>query len=184
MIRYYITDRYSAAATRQQLLDLIIRNARSGCNYIQIREKDWTAGELVDFTRAAVQATRSTRARILVNDRLDCALAAGAHGVQLRSGSIPPAKIRAVTRHGFIVSVSCHSIEEVAAAQDADFLVFGPVFEVPGKGRATGLDQLARAASISRIPVLALGGVDELNAPLCLSAGATGFAGIRAFQRF
>ena len=83
-----------------------------------------------------------------------------------------------------MIAVSCHTLDEVRAAEDedADFVVFGPVFGTPGKGAPVGLDALARAAASVRIPVLALGGVTDANANLCVSAGAAGIAGIRLFQ--
>jgi thiamine-phosphate pyrophosphorylase len=117
-----------------------------------------------------------------VNDRADVALCAGAAGVHLRGDSIAPEILRHAFGTTLLIGVSCHSIEDVAANQAADFLVFGPVFSSPGKGPPQGLQMLARAAAASRIPVLALGGVDSRNAQSCLDAGAAGIAGIRLFQ--
>lgn len=174
--RYYITDRKSA---REPLLDSIERNVAEGVEYIQIREKDLTARELYELTRAAV-AIAGSRTKILVNDRGDVALAAGAHGVHLRSGSVSPIVIKHIIP---LVAVSCHTVEEVQAAAGADLIVFGPIFETPGKGPAIGLDELERAVRVSPAPILALGGIKASNAAHCCARGASGVAGIRLFQR-
>lgn len=175
IIRYYITDRRTAGAP---ILDIIARNVAAGVHYIQIREKDLSARELYELTRAAVAIAGSTT-KILVNDRADVALAAGAAGVHLRAGSISPERIRRII--GF-VAVSCHTLEDVRAAQSADLIVFGPVFETPGKGPPVGLDTLREAVTLSTVPLVALGGVSSNNAGECVSAGAAGIAAIRMFQ--
>jgi thiamine-phosphate pyrophosphorylase len=179
VLRYYITDRRAQGWSKAELLECIARNVRDGVDYIQIRERDLTARELFELTMEAVQRADGFPTRILVNDRADIALAAGAHGVHLRSNSISPDRAREILPQPYLIGVSCHSIHEVQAAQGADFLVFGPVFESPGKGPAQRLAALAQAAAASQAPVLALGGVDEQNAKACMQAGATGITGIR-----
>ena len=182
MLRYYITDRRANGWSTAALLDCIKRNVDAGVDYIQIREKDLTARELLDLTSRAVEIARGSRTRILVNDRIDVALCAGAAGVHLRGDSITPVVIREAFGTALLIGVSCHSIEDVTANQAADLLVFGPVFPSPGKGPPQGLEKLARAAAASRIPLFALGGVDPGNTQACLTAGASGTAGIRLFQ--
>jgi thiamine-phosphate pyrophosphorylase len=182
LLRYYITDRRANGWSTATLLDCIERNVRGGVDYIQIREKDLTARELLDVTKRTVEIAMGSRTRILVNDRLDIALCAGAAGVHLRGDSIPPEILRQTFGTALLIGVSCHSIEDITANQAADLLVFGPVFESPGKGVPQGLEKLARAAAASRIPVFALGGVNADNAQASLNAGAAGVAAIRLFQ--
>jgi thiamine-phosphate pyrophosphorylase len=182
MLRYYITDRCAAGGI-EPLLHCI---QAASADYIQIREKDLSAKALLDLTRRAVAITKIP---ILVNGRADIALAAGAHGVHLPGGSIPPCELRRLAGLGTgmtagLIAVSCHTVDEVRAAEaeGADFVVFGPIFATPGKGSPVGLDALERAAASVRIPVLALGGVTTANANLCVLRGAAGIAGIRLFQ--
>ena len=150
-------------------------------DYVQIREKSLPTRDLFRLVEGAVAVRRS--GRLLVNDRADVALACGADGVHLPADRAPAAEIRALGGPGFLVGVSCHSVEEVerAAGEGADFAVLGPIFTTPGKGQPLGLGPLELAARLP-IPVLALGGVTLENARSCLEAGAAGVAGIRLFQ--
>jgi thiamine-phosphate pyrophosphorylase len=183
VLRYYITDRRAQGWSKAELLDCIARNVRAGVDYIQIRERDLSARERFELTLQAVQLAQGFATRILVNDRADIALAAGAHGVHLRSNSISPDRLREILPQPYLIGVSCHSLQEVQEAQGADFLVFGPVFESLGKGPAQGLAALAQVVAASQVPVLALGGVNQDNAASCIGQGAAGIAAIRLFQR-
>jgi len=178
VIRYYITDRRQVSS----LVDTIARVIREGVDWVQLREKDLPAREQLELVRAAVAIGG---AKTLVNGRLDVALMAGAHGVHLPANSIAPFELRRIVPPGFLIGVSCHTIEEVirAEAEGASFGVFSPVFASPGKGPPVGLCVLARAARAVKIPVLALGGVSHANAQECIDAGAAGVAGISLFQR-
>ena len=138
--------------------------------------------ELLDLTSEAVQIATGSRTRILVNDRIDIALAAAADGVHLRSDSIRAERVRQAFGNRLLIGASCHSIDDVLENQTANLVVFGPVFFSPGKGPPQGLKVLARVAAASHVPVFALGGVDRSNAQLCVDAGAAGIAAIRLFQ--
>ena len=185
MILYAITDR-----RRQQsdLLEHLSRLLRAGLDLLQIRAKDLPARQLFQLTEAILKLPNPSGTRILVNGRVDVALAAGAHGVHLPAGAVSPSSVRSVTPKGFFIGASCHSGDEVlqAEAEGADFTVFGPVFETASKwqyGPAQGLEALGEACRRAKIPVLALGGVQLENASQCLGRGAAGIAGISLFQQ-
>jgi thiamine-phosphate diphosphorylase len=180
VIRFYVTDRRTLPPG-VSILDVI---AKSGADWVQIREKGLPARDLFALTMAAVATGR----KIIVNTRLDVALAAGAAGLHLPSGSPPPDRWRKIAPSGFLIGVSCHSIDEVreAAQNGADYVVFGPVFAPQSKSTGLnprGLDLLEQAARSVSIPVLALGGITKENIDGCIEHGAAGIAAISLFQR-
>jgi thiamine-phosphate pyrophosphorylase len=186
MLRCYITDRRSLPLD-VELLEVIAHNLAAGIEWIQIREKDLCARELLVLVERALALPNPKGSKILVNTRVDVALAAGAAGAHLPSGS-PAAKLwRAIAPPGFLIGVSCHSVNEVRAARDegADYVVFGPIFAPRSKTSEfppRGLAGLAEAAAAVRIPVLALGGITAANTQDCVNAGAAGIAAISQYQ--
>jgi thiamine-phosphate pyrophosphorylase len=175
----------------RSLRDSIRRAAAAGAGWIQIREKDLEARALTELTRFAVAEMRETSARVLVNDRLDVALAANAGGVHLGEKSLPFDAViewrRTSDRLDFLIGVSCHSPESARAAWQAgaDYIFFGPVFATPSKaafGAPQGIERLREVCTLVEIPVLAIGGVNLENARACITAGAAGIAAIRLFQ--
>jgi thiamine-phosphate pyrophosphorylase len=196
---------------RHRLLNKIAEAASQGIDYIQIREKDMPARELESLAHEAIEILRGQElatgkrqpaTALLINSRTDIALATQAAGVHLPANDVSPEEVRTawkcregesgagtptreISPRDLLIAVSCHSPQEVtqAAANQATFAVFAPVFEkqnAPGS-IPTGLESL-RQACRARIPVLALGGVTLENAQSCLQAGAAGIAGIRLFQ--
>jgi thiamine-phosphate pyrophosphorylase len=163
---------------------------QSGCQLIQIREKGLTAKSLGEFTRAAISVARPHGARVLVNDRFDVAIAAGADGVHLRVASIPAREVRANAenkgRADFLIGVSTHSLAEAMVAEEggADFIVCGPVYHTQSKlayGAPLGLERFAEVCEAVKIPVLALGGINLSNFREPLRRGAAGIAAISLF---
>jgi thiamine-phosphate pyrophosphorylase len=200
----YVTDRKSldSSGASPILLAKIRAAIAAGVDWVQIREKDLPARELLELTRAAsrisneeANAMRPAKppARILVNDRLDVAVAAGAAGVHLGGESAPTSEIVRWLRSGnapadFLVGVSCHSLQEVLAAENtgASYAFFGPVFDSPAKrvfGAPHGVARLEEVCRSVKMPVIAIGGVNPENAEECLRAGASGIAAIRLFQQ-
>jgi thiamine-phosphate pyrophosphorylase len=194
----YVTDRRSLSGASTsgtqpaRLLEKISAIAAAGVDWVQIREKDLAARELAALTRDAI--ARRAKARIIVNDRLDVALADSAGGVHLGEEGLSVADVaRFVKRTAFdpngnlLIGASCHSLDGVKAAvrDGADYVFFGPVFATPSKakfGKPQGLKKLATVCSAMSVPVIAIGGITLENAGECISAGAAGIAAIRLFQ--
>ena len=157
---------------------------RDGVGLIQIREKQLTTRLLAKLVEECRSALSGTDATLLVNERTDVALAAGADGVHLPESSLPVP----VARKDFpniLIGASVHSITsaETAVRGGADLILYGPVFDTPGKGPATGLDSLADVCrGVQGFPVIALGGIDESNCVEVIEAGAAGIAAIRALN--
>jgi thiamine-phosphate pyrophosphorylase len=194
----YVTDRGAFGATDSIacLLERVRAVAAAGVDWVQIREKDLTGRELLGLARKAVDATnnlgRGGQARVMINDRLDVALASRAAGVHLGGGSVPATEVVRWCRGGnapaeFLVGVSCHTIAGAREAESAgaSYVFFGPIFDTPSKrpfGLPQGTARLAEVCHAIRIPVIAIGGVNEENGAECIRAWAAGIAAVRLFQ--
>jgi len=190
-----VTDRRalggSAEAQTRLLLEKMENAARAGVDWIQIREKDLTGRELAALVDEALRRI-ARPCRILVNDRLDVAMAVGAGGVHLGEQSMPIEDARRFVKEkncggDFLVGVSAHSLEAAQAAErdGADYVIFGPVYETPSKavyGPPQGLSRLSKVCESVCVPVIAIGGITTQNARECTAAGASGIAAIRLFQ--
>jgi thiamine-phosphate pyrophosphorylase len=175
MIRYYVTDRQQG-----DIPLFAARAVREGVDMIQVREKDMPARDLFELVCKVRDLAAGTKTRVLVNDRLDVALAAGVDGVHLPSHGLPADRVRPLVK---LLGISTHSLQDAMTAEQAraDFIVFGPIFDTPGKS-AIGLAPLREVAAAVRIPVLAIGGITKANTQQILATGAAGIAGIRLFQ--
>jgi thiamine-phosphate pyrophosphorylase len=189
----YVTDCRSLPEGASQLPSVIRNAVDAGADWIQIREKEMTARELFRVAHDAIAVATGGASRVLINDRLDVALALRAAGVHLGSESAPVAAVAKWCRAGnapeeFLIGRSCHDLDEALDAErgGASYIFFGPVFATPSKmryGPPQGVARLGEVASRLRIPVLAIGGIDVHNAGECLGAGAAGIAAIRFFQQ-
>ncbi|MGE5245085.1 MAG: thiamine phosphate synthase [Betaproteobacteria bacterium] len=173
------------AVARKRLVEQARAAAAAGVDLIQVRERDLEAAALASIVVELVDALRSTSARVVVNDRLDVALACGAAGVHLRADSIPPASARSIAPDGFLVGRSVHSAAEArAVSESVDYLIAGTVFATPSKPPDHALLGVSGLAAIARavpVPVLAIGGVTVEQFDRLAGAGAAGFAAIGLF---
>ena len=190
----YVTDRKTLRGSADEqvraLVEKIESAGRAGVDWIQVREKDLSGRALADLVEQAL-ARVPRSCRILVNDRLDVAVAQGAAGVHLGEMSMPVEEARRLSKEragtDFLVGASIHSLAfaQDAEARRADYVIFGPVFETPSKkkfGPPQGLERLAEVCARVAVPVIAIGGITEQNAKECIAAGVSGIAAIRLFQ--
>jgi thiamine-phosphate diphosphorylase len=150
---------------------------------VQIREPELGTLELLQLLNLVIAEAHAAELRVVVNDRTDVALIAGADGVHLRADGPPVAAVRRIVPKGFLIGRSAHDDEEIDRAAGADYLIFGTVFATPSKPGAAGqgLEALRRAVARFDGPVLAIGGVNKSNLVEVMNTGAAGYAGIGAF---
>ena len=157
--------------------------ARGGVDLIQVREPDLEAAALALLVRRIVSAVRGSRTRIVVNDRLDVAVVAGAHGVQLRERSFGPADALRVAP-GLLCGGSVHAVAGVLGRQGASFFIAGTVLETRSKAHVQGLGWAGLSdivAAAGTTPVLGIGGLGLGDVPQLVQSGASGLAAIGAF---
>lgn len=179
---YLITDRKQAKIPLPQAVRLALEG---GVRAIQLREKDLPVRDLLNLAKEIRAITREFGAKLIVNDRVDVAIAVEADGVHLGHQSMPTEPVRKLVGKDRLIGVSTHNIAEARAAEagGADFITFGPVFFTPSKanfGDAVGLEYLKSAKSQVGIPVFALGGIKSGNTLQSLQCGADGVSMISA----
>ena len=178
---YFVTDRKQAAS--RPLVDVVHAALDGGIRGVQLREKDLDGRALHTLAERLRVLTRRYDARLLVNDRIDVALAVEADGVHLGHDSFSVETARNLLGPKRLIGVSTHSEAEIAAAQAADFIVFGPVYATPSKasyGAPQGPGRLRQAVVLSTVPVFAIGGITADRVPEIIEAGARGIALISA----
>jgi thiamine-phosphate pyrophosphorylase len=187
-----VTDRRRLApaaapfdASRRCLVAQARHAVAAGIDLIQVRERDLEAAELAALVTDLVALTRGTSTRVVVNDRLDVALACAADGVHLRADSMPVNAARRLAPDGFLIGRSIHGAGEAAQAAGADYVIAGTLFPSESK-RATqallGLDGLRAVVAAIPVPVLAIGGITEPRFEQVAAAGPGGIAAIGLFM--
>ena len=182
----FVTDRH--ATQGRPLLSVVSAALEGGVSFVMVREKDLQAAPLLQIAEEIVEEARRVRgdkARVVVNGRLDVALAAKAAGVHLPADGLPVPGVRRRTRSRFLVGRSVHALAEAREAEKAgaDYLLFGPIFETPGKaayGAPQGVAALQRVAETVRIPVWAIGGITPETAAALRGLPIAGVAAIGA----
>jgi len=178
-----VTDRHQTNG--RPLVPLLQRVLTAGISMVQLRERDLSARELMTLARELQAVTASRRAQLLINDRIDVALALEGVGVHLRSNSLPVSVARQLLGAQRLLGISVHAVEEAMSAQSqgADYIVLGPIYETPSKqmfGPPLGIHILEKACRLVRMPVIGIGGVTAARAREMRRAGAFGVAVITA----
>jgi thiamine-phosphate pyrophosphorylase len=180
---FLVTDRHQTNG--RPLVPLLQRVLTAAAPAIQLRERDLSAKELVTLAREVQAVTASRRSQLLINDRIDIALALEGVGVHLRSNSLPVPVARQVLGTQRLLGISVHSVEEAVQgeSQGADYIVLGPIYETPSKqmfGPPLGIHTLEKACRLVRLPIIGIGGVTAARAREMRRAGAFGVAVITA----
>ncbi len=180
---YFVTDRPLTAGRR--LVDVVLAAVQGGATLVQLRDPDAKAGRLLEEARALVAALEPTGVPLIVNDRPDVALAAGAAGVHLGQDDLPPVAARAILGPHAVIGLSITHPDEMAAVpwDLVDHLGVGPVVSKgvkPDAAEPMGFEGLARCVRVSRRPVVAIGGMSAAAAGPCIRAGAEGLAVVAA----
>ncbi len=190
MILHLVTDRRrlspdDEAASFSCLLEQARFAVAAEIDVIQLREGDLDGGQLATLAAAIVGVTRGSSTRVVVNERLDVALAAGADGVHLRGDTFDASRVRSMVAPGFLIGRSVHSRSEALDAGPVDYIIAGTVWTTPSKPDGhplLGPEGLADIAAASPVPVIGIGGVAAGRAQALAVAGAAGGAAIGAFQ--
>lgn len=183
---YPITDARLSGLTHAEQ---VLRLSRGGASVIQLREKHAGAREFFSEAEAAVRVARESGVRLIINDRVDVALALGADGVHLGQDDLPPEAARRLLGERAVIGFSTHNVEQAIAASSLpiDYLAIGPIFPTSSKENpdsTVGLKGLRRVRdAVPGLPLVAIGGITFENAPETLAAGADSLAVITALLR-
>jgi thiamine-phosphate diphosphorylase len=184
-----VTDRRRLSAgvdNIDRLVELVAAAARAGIDLVQIRERDLDARALAGLVTRCVAAVAETGTKVIVNDRADVAIAARAHGVHLRTDSMPASAVRALMGDSALIGRSVHAAREaieVSSEGGVDYLIFGTLYQSASKNGShpvVTLEELSAACQVP-VPVLAIGGITVERAADAARAGAVGVAGIGLF---
>lgn len=180
---YLVTD--AAMTSRRGLVETVRAAVAGGATIVQLRDKEATDDALIDEARALRRLLAGTGVRLIVNDRFNVALAAGADGLHVGQDDLPAAKARAVLGPRAIIGLSVTTEAEIAGLDPAvvDYAGLGPIFGTatkPDAGKALGTEAFARLRATIPVPVVAIGGVSSANAASAFAAGADGVAVVSA----
>jgi len=180
---YLITDRNQTGSVR--LIDVVEDALKGGVRCVQLREKDLSGRELYELAYDMRKLTAKYAARLIINDRIDIALAVEADGVHLGLNSLPIHRARKLLGSNRLIGLSCHNQVNAVMAEEsgADFITFGPVYYTPSKanyGKPVGVESLEAATHLLKIPVFALGGIKKTNIHEVIAAGAAGISLVSA----
>ena len=179
---YALTDRQLAGRPH---VEVVAELLAAGVRLIQLRDKEATARELLLAARACLRLTREAGATLIVNDRVDVALAADADGVHLGQGDLGVEEARALLGPGKIIGLSTHSRAQFGRGLEtsADYLAVGPVFATATKENpeaVVGLELVSAARALTDRPVVGIGGITAARAPEVIRAGAASVAVVSA----
>lgn len=180
---YLITDRNQSGGMR--LIDIVEEALKGGVRGVQLREKDLSSRELYELAYDMRKLTAKYAAKLIINDRVDIALAVDADGVHLGLNCMPIHRVRKLLGNNKLIGLSCHNQVNAIMAQEngADFITFGPIYYTPSKanyGKPVGIERLATVTHLLGIPVFALGGIKRENIHEVIAAGAAGIALVSA----
>ncbi len=182
---YLVTDRGLARAQGRSMEEVVGAGVRGGVTCVQLREKDCGAGEFLDLALRLKAALRGRGVPLIINDRLDVALAAGADGVHLGQRDLPLQAARSLSAGRLVIGISASSLAEAIAAEagGADYIGISPVFSTPTKtdtAAPQGLDGVRRIRQAVRLPIVGIGGLCRSNAGQVIRCGADGVAVVSA----
>ena len=180
---YLVTDRLLSRG--RALVDVVLSAVRGGATVVQLREKEGSARETLELGRALLHRLRPLGVPLIVNDRVDLALALGADGVHVGQGDLPPEVARRLMGPNALVGLSITGAADLPTLDPAvvDYAGVGPIFPTGSKADATpalGLEELARLRRLLPVPIVAIGGITTANAPAVIAAGADGVSVVSA----